>query len=364
MADDVRKFLSNNDLDRYTERLIDEGFDTLTALLDITESDMQYLDIKLGHRRKLQRAISNLKGVSFGADPFLFGPNTSPHSSRLIPPALANTLQHHASQPPLQHGSMMGPPTSAPGPAALMGNQMAMTLAAAQSHAALGQHNAPPPVTVFTVPQYAAPQHTLPLLAPRPAGMPPGMQAVAALMHGQTVKTKPDTPGKRSVGRPTDVGDSVDTTLVDGSGDSTHLDSADADHGDTPDLDGDTTMTDGESASNFKRTYKRHPKPDPNAPAKPHSAYVLFCSKVRDELKESLGKEKFEAMSFVEVSRIAAGKWRSAPAELREPLEKQVEERKKRYEMEMKEYQKTEDFRNYQKYLHDCIIFIFHKQWC
>lgn len=52
-----------------------------------------------------------------------------------------------------------------------------------------------------------------------------------------------------------------------------------------------------------KRKYKRHPKPDAMAPVKPVSAYVQFCQDVREELKIEYGKEKFEMMSFNEISQ-------------------------------------------------------------
>ena len=55
--------------------------------------------------------------------------------------------------------------------------------------------------------------------------------------------------------------------------------------------------------NNSKRKYKRHPKPDAMAPVKPLSAYVQFCQDVREELKAEYGKEKFEMMSFNEISQ-------------------------------------------------------------
>ncbi|KAI4845647.1 hypothetical protein E4T44_04405 [Aureobasidium sp. EXF-8845] len=53
----LRLLLERLDLARYHDALVDEGFDTWETLMDITESDLKALGVKLGHRRKLQRAI-------------------------------------------------------------------------------------------------------------------------------------------------------------------------------------------------------------------------------------------------------------------------------------------------------------------
>ncbi|KAF2259831.1 hypothetical protein CC78DRAFT_585511 [Lojkania enalia] len=49
-------------LSQYLERFVAEGFDTWETVLDITESDLNSLNVKLGHRRKLQRAIAESRG--------------------------------------------------------------------------------------------------------------------------------------------------------------------------------------------------------------------------------------------------------------------------------------------------------------
>lgn len=49
-------------LSQYRQAFAEEGFDTWDTLMDITESDMELLGVKLGHRRKLQRAIFDARG--------------------------------------------------------------------------------------------------------------------------------------------------------------------------------------------------------------------------------------------------------------------------------------------------------------
>jgi len=49
-------------LSQYLAIFVSEGFDTWETLQDITESDLDALKVKLGHRRKLQRAIVEARG--------------------------------------------------------------------------------------------------------------------------------------------------------------------------------------------------------------------------------------------------------------------------------------------------------------
>ncbi|KAL8786371.1 MAG: hypothetical protein Q9195_008236 [Heterodermia aff. obscurata] len=58
-------------LGQYLDRFVAEGFDTWGTLLEITEGDLEELDVKLGHRRKLQREIAISRGAiaGNGADP-------------------------------------------------------------------------------------------------------------------------------------------------------------------------------------------------------------------------------------------------------------------------------------------------------
>ncbi|KAL8674672.1 MAG: hypothetical protein Q9168_000904 [Polycauliona sp. 1 TL-2023] len=50
-------------LGQYLDRFVDEGFETWETVLDITESDLDALGVKLGHRRRLQREIANATGI-------------------------------------------------------------------------------------------------------------------------------------------------------------------------------------------------------------------------------------------------------------------------------------------------------------
>ncbi|KAL1643495.1 hypothetical protein SLS58_004855 [Diplodia intermedia] len=60
---DLRQKLEQLGLSQYLEVFVTEGFDTWETVLDIRESDLDSLNVKLGHRRKLQRAIAETRGI-------------------------------------------------------------------------------------------------------------------------------------------------------------------------------------------------------------------------------------------------------------------------------------------------------------
>ena len=60
----LAEIFSELGISQYLQTFIDQGFDTWETILDIKESDFDALDVKLGHRRKLQRRIANARGIS------------------------------------------------------------------------------------------------------------------------------------------------------------------------------------------------------------------------------------------------------------------------------------------------------------
>jgi hypothetical protein len=59
----IADFLAEIQLSEYYDLLIQNGFDDMRTLHDIQESDLDALKFKLGHRRKLQRALASLRGI-------------------------------------------------------------------------------------------------------------------------------------------------------------------------------------------------------------------------------------------------------------------------------------------------------------
>ncbi|KAF2474524.1 uncharacterized protein BDR25DRAFT_215413 [Lindgomyces ingoldianus] len=75
---DLGERLERLGLSQYLEVFVAEGFDTWETVLDITESDLNALNVKLGHRRKLQRAIAETRGQAHDRPlPIALGKSTS-----------------------------------------------------------------------------------------------------------------------------------------------------------------------------------------------------------------------------------------------------------------------------------------------
>nr|XP_036580622.1 HMG box protein [Colletotrichum truncatum]KAF6788617.1 HMG box protein [Colletotrichum truncatum] len=196
MAQELESIFSELGISQYLDTFLEQGFDTWETILDITESDLDALGVKLGHRRKLQRRIANSRGHA---------PDAS-----LVSPTRTSVEEH---KPETQR-----------------------------------------------------------LDQPRP-------------------ETK-------------------DGPVV------------------------------------TKRKYRRHPKPDENAPERPPSAYVLFSNKMRDELK---GRN----LTFTEIAKLVGEHWQNlSPAE-KEPYETSALKAKEKYNHDLAEYKKTPEFRKYTQYLQD-----------
>jgi len=95
---------------------------------------------------------------------------------------------------------------------------------------------------------------------------------------------------------------------------------------------------------NSKRRYRRHPKPDENAPERPPSAYVIFSNRVREDLKG-------DNLSFTEIAKLVGEKWRDLSPEDKYPYEEQSASAKERYNDELVEYKQTGQYASYTQYL-------------
>lgn len=64
MAQQLTVIFGGLGISQYLDAFVEQGFDTWETILDITESDLDVLGVKLGHRRKLQRRIANYRGLA------------------------------------------------------------------------------------------------------------------------------------------------------------------------------------------------------------------------------------------------------------------------------------------------------------
>ncbi|KAI5811518.1 hypothetical protein DFH27DRAFT_32344 [Peziza echinospora] len=93
-----------------------------------------------------------------------------------------------------------------------------------------------------------------------------------------------------------------------------------------------------------KRKYKRHPKPDEHAPEKPPSAYVMFANHIRDELKG-------QSLTFTDIAKLVGEKWKLLDTHHKEGYELDATRAKTKYNMDLAEYKKTDEYREYLQYL-------------
>ncbi|KAJ1729977.1 hypothetical protein LPJ61_003263 [Coemansia biformis] len=93
-----------------------------------------------------------------------------------------------------------------------------------------------------------------------------------------------------------------------------------------------------------RRTYRRHPKKDHNAPEKWRSAYQLFRDDVNRELH---GLE----IPFAEMSKIHSKRWAELGDDAREAYFRRSKDDKDEYLKTMAVYEKTAEFKQYEAYL-------------
>lgn len=114
----------------------------------------------------------------------------------------------------------------------------------------------------------------------------------------------------------------------------------------TSQMDSGSLSSNNPLASSGKRGYRHHPRPDPNAPKRPYSAYVLFSNMVRDDLRVQL-------LSFAELSRRVGDRWQSLSTEQKEVWKQKAAEPLEKYNIALTKYQKSEEGKEYRSYLLD-----------
>ena len=101
-----------------------------------------------------------------------------------------------------------------------------------------------------------------------------------------------------------------------------------------------------QGGSEQKRKYKRHPKPDENAPQRPPSSYVIFSNEIREEVRG-------QNMTFTDIAKLVGERWQKLSPAGKEPYESRATALKQKYNSELAEYRKTDACKEYQKYLAD-----------
>ena len=99
-----------------------------------------------------------------------------------------------------------------------------------------------------------------------------------------------------------------------------------------------------------KRRYKRHPKPDQNAPVKPPSAHITFSNHIRSQLKD-------ENMTFADQAKLIGERWSNLDHEAKQRYEREAMKAKDEYLATLDQYQQTMDFKvGYMPWKKTCIF--------
>ncbi|KAG1149538.1 hypothetical protein G6F37_011398 [Rhizopus arrhizus] len=95
-----------------------------------------------------------------------------------------------------------------------------------------------------------------------------------------------------------------------------------------------------------KRKYRRHAKPDRNAPIKPPSAYVMFSNDARAKLKN-------QNLSFAELAKVVGDQWKNLSYYEKQAYERKATRAKDEYLAALEHYRQTNEYKKYQEYLKD-----------
>ncbi|KAI8985929.1 hypothetical protein BDB01DRAFT_842777 [Pilobolus umbonatus] len=95
-----------------------------------------------------------------------------------------------------------------------------------------------------------------------------------------------------------------------------------------------------------KRKYRRHAKPDANAPVKPPSAYIMFSNDARVELKN-------QNLSFSELAKIVGEQWKNLSHHEKQRYERLAMHAKDEYMVALEHYSQTPEYKKYHEYLQE-----------
>jgi hypothetical protein len=99
-----------------------------------------------------------------------------------------------------------------------------------------------------------------------------------------------------------------------------------------------------QQAARTTRPYRRHQRPDPHAPLRPKTAYMLFGEHIRNHLASG-------CLSFTDIAKETGRHWRKLPSEERAiTWERPAADRLQGYKEDLRHYKQTDDFQSYQTY--------------
>ncbi|ORZ03029.1 hypothetical protein BCR43DRAFT_466347 [Syncephalastrum racemosum] len=304
----VKAFLASVNLTQYYEAFISEGFDQLEAIYEVTEFDLILMNVKRGHRRLLQRAIANAKGMPQSLPLPIYAAD---RDYRLYhQPLFSSSPPSNQNPPSSQHGEPSSPHQTQP----------------VNTHTTNGDADGDTVMSASTsIPRRQVQQP-----------QPQQQQRQGRQLQQQITSIVSDD--ALSDSQNLDLQHVVLNTLTNTSTASA-LSSTEEETIVEP--------NDGEAGQHvMKRRYRRHAKADKNAPTRPPSAYVMFSSDIRAEVKE-------QNLSFSELARVTGERWKTLPNFEKERYERSAIQKKDEYAIAKAEYEQTPEYREYQRYLQE-----------
>ncbi|KAL1921847.1 uncharacterized protein VTP21DRAFT_10489 [Calcarisporiella thermophila] len=309
----VAEFLTRLRLEQYINRFLEEGFDRIDAVFEVTEADLIAMGVKRGHRRLLQHEIALNNGC-------------------------VNSPSHHLPVYPSTHRSPGHPNPSifvaslSPPNATFSSNDCRLSSARNSPEAISPQHRVLFPIHLPPAPDRQVEGERIP-------------RTVPVLLPGRAnTRTSPNDTNRRDI-TPATVALSTRGALSCASEASNQLPTSNSNYSSDNMLNDDGDQ--GSDPNHQKRRYRRHAKPDPNAPVKPPTAYVMFANTVRAEL----GREP--NLSFSDIAKIVGNRWQALESNEREKYESAASKEKGGYLAKLAEYEKTPEYKEYKEYLNE-----------
>ncbi|CAO0791589.1 unnamed protein product [Mucor circinelloides] len=324
----VRDFLDKCHLPQYYATFIEEGFESLQAVLEITEEDLIALNVKRGHRRVIQRGIATLNGIPKN-QPLHMISSSSTSIPNGIPPSTISISRSksHNNNNNGNHSSEGSSGTYTTSGYGSMGSPRHSTSVVSNTSSMSKPYVFPPSTSSYTTTTSSSNNNNNDINNTHPTVTIVGAEHRASHQHQPVhiLHQNPTEPESQ---------DMMDATQKESRSSYSSNEDEDEDM-----IEEEQSNNSNSSAiSPLKRKYRRHPKPDKNAPIKPPSAYIMFSNDARAQLKG-------HNMTFVEIAKIVGDQWKNLGISQKQQYERTAMRAKDEYIDALNEYRKTNEYK-------------------
>ncbi|KAG0767167.1 hypothetical protein G6F57_008440 [Rhizopus arrhizus] len=275
------------------------------SLLEITEEDMIVMNVKRGHRRLIQREIATAKGIP--RDQPLVTNVMGPKYSLDIPPSLKMEQGRGPNYVSSGYETLITGLTSP--------RSMNSGLGGSNTSGNSSSNNSGP--------------------------LPNNARFVTPLPSNNNTNNNSKNNGSTSSS--SSNGSAQETPLNDTNNNASNVVDTMRSISISSNDDNESVQSDSTAP---KRKYRRHAKPDRNAPIKPPSAYVMFSNDARAKLKN-------QNLSFAELAKVVGDQWKNLSYYEKQAYERKATRAKDEYLAALEHYRQTNEYKKYQEYLKD-----------